>query len=88
MPTIGETLKGYEATAWQGLFAPAGTPRPIVERIAAEVKNVWNLPEVIAALKNVGAEPAPSTPDQFAQYIAAERVRWGDVVKASGVKID
>ena len=88
LPTIGETLKGYEATAWQGLFAPAGTPRPIVERIAAEVKNVWNLPEVIAALKNVGAEPAPSTPDQFAQYIAAERVRWGDVVKASGVKID
>ena len=52
------------------------------------MKNVWNLPEVIAALKNVGAEPAPSTPDQFAQYIAAERVRWGDVVKASGVKID
>jgi tripartite-type tricarboxylate transporter receptor subunit TctC len=88
LPTIGETLNGYEATAWQGLFAPAGTPRPIVEKISAEVKQVWNLPEVIAALKNVGAEPAPSSPDEFVAYTAAERERWGDVVKASGVKID
>lgn len=88
LPTISETLPGYEATAWQGLFAPAGTPRPIVENIAAEVKRIWQLPEVVTALKNVGAEPAPSTPDEFAAYTAAERVRWGEVVKASGVKID
>jgi tripartite-type tricarboxylate transporter receptor subunit TctC len=88
LPTIGETLAGYEATAWQGLFAPAGTPRPIVEKIAAEVKRVWELPEVIAALRSVGAEPAPSTPDEFAAYTASERLRWGEVVKAAGVKID
>jgi tripartite-type tricarboxylate transporter receptor subunit TctC len=88
LPTISETLPGYEATAWQGLFAPAGTPRAIVETIAAEVKRVWELPDVITALKNVGAEPAPSTPDEFAAYTAAERDRWGEVVKASGVKID
>jgi tripartite-type tricarboxylate transporter receptor subunit TctC len=88
LPTISETLTGYEATAWQGLFAPAGTPRPIVEKIAAEVKRVWELPDVIAALKNVGAEPTPSTPDEFTAYTAAERRRWGEVVKASGVKID
>ena len=88
LPTIGETLKGYEATAWQGLFAPTGTPRPIVDKIAAEVRHVWELPEVKTALKNVGAEPVTSSPDEFTAYIAAERVRWGDVVKASGVKID
>jgi tripartite-type tricarboxylate transporter receptor subunit TctC len=88
LPTISETLTGYEATAWQGLFAPAGTPRPIVETIAAEVKRVWELPDVVAALKSVGAEPALSTPDEFAAYTAAERNRWGEVVKASGVKID
>ena len=88
LPTIGETLKGYEATAWQGLFAPTGTPRPIVDKIAAEVRGVWELPEVKTALKNVGAEPATSSPDEFAAYTAAERVRWGEVVKASGVKID
>src|SRR6266481_2456999 len=61
LPTIGETLTGYEATAWQGLFAPAGTPRAVVDRIAAEVKRVWQLPDVVAALKSVGAEPATST---------------------------
>jgi len=88
LPTIGETLKGYEATAWQGLFAPAGIARPVLDTIAAEVKQVWQLPEVVAALKNVGAEPVTSSPDEFTAYIAAERVRWGDVVKASGVKID
>src|SRR5437762_8522692 len=49
LPTIGETLKGYEATAWQGLFAPAGIARPVLDTIAAEVKQVWQLPEVVAA---------------------------------------
>ena len=88
LPTIGETLKGYEATAWQGLFAPAGIPRATLDKIAAEVRQVWQLPEVVTALKNVGAEPATSSPDEFAAYIAAERGRWGEVVKASGVKID
>ncbi len=88
LPTIGETLNGYEATAWQGLFAPAGTARPIVERIAAEVKRIWELPEVVTTLKNVGADPAPSTPDEFTEYSKAERAKWGKVVKASGVQID
>ena len=88
LPTIGETVKGYEATAWQGLFAPAGVPRPIVDKIAADVKRIWELPEVGKQLKDVGAEPAPSTPDKFTAYTRAQRVKWGDVVKASGVKID
>ena len=88
LPTIGETLTGYEATAWQGLFAPAGTPRPIVDKISAEVKRIWELPEVVTALKNVGAEPAPSSPDEFSEYTKVERARWGEVVKASGVQID
>src|SRR6185437_959305 len=88
LPTIGETLKGYEATAWQGLFAPAGTPRPILDKIAAEVKRIWGLPEVVTALKNVGAEPAPSTPEEFTEYTKTERAKWGEVVKAAGVQID
>jgi tripartite-type tricarboxylate transporter receptor subunit TctC len=88
LPTVGETLKGYEATAWQGLFAPAGAPRPLVDQMSAEVRRVWSLPEVIKALQNVGAEPATSTPDEFADYAKAERARWGEVVKASGVKIE
>jgi tripartite-type tricarboxylate transporter receptor subunit TctC len=88
LPTIGETLNGFQATAWQGLFAPAGTPRPIVDKLAAETKRILELPEVVKSLKELGAEPAPSTPDEFAAYTASERARWGEVVRASGVKID
>jgi tripartite-type tricarboxylate transporter receptor subunit TctC len=88
VPAIGETVKGYEAVAWQGLFAPAGTPRPAVERIAAEVRRIWGLPEVVAGLTKLGAEPVVSTPDAFATFARAERVKWAEVVKAAGVKID
>ena len=88
LPTIGETLNGFSVSGWQGLFAPAGTPRPIVDKIAAEVKRIFELPDVVTALKNVGGEPAPMTPDQFAAFIASERPKWRDVVKASGVHID
>ena len=59
-----------------------------VDKIAAEVSRVWGLPEVVTALRNVGAEPAPSTPDEFADYTRVERAKWGEVVKASGVQID
>jgi tripartite-type tricarboxylate transporter receptor subunit TctC len=88
LPTIGETLPGYEATAWQGLFAPAGTPRPIVDAVAAEVNRIWRLPDVIKALQTVGAEPVTTTPDEFTQYTKTERAKWGEVVRAAGVKIE
>ena len=89
VPAIAETIKGFEATAWQGLFAPAGTPKPIVEAIAAEAKRVWNLPEVKAVLTKAGADSALSaTPDAFTAFTRAERVKWAGVVKAAGVKID
>ena len=88
VPAIAETIKGFEATAWQGLFAPAGTPRPIVDAIAAETKRIWNLPEVVASLKKVGADSAITTPDEFTAFARAERVKWAEVVKAAGVKID
>jgi tripartite-type tricarboxylate transporter receptor subunit TctC len=89
VPAIAETIKGFEATAWQGLFAPAGTPRPIVDKIAAEAKRVWNLPEVKEALTKVGADSALSaSPDAFTAFTRAERAKWADVVKASGVKIN
>jgi tripartite-type tricarboxylate transporter receptor subunit TctC len=88
VPAIGETVKGYEATGWQGLFAPAGTPRPIVDKIAAEVKRIFELPEVAASLRKLGGEPSPMAPDVFAEFVRSQRVRWGEVVKASGVRID
>jgi tripartite-type tricarboxylate transporter receptor subunit TctC len=88
VPTIGETIKGFEATGWQGLYAPAATPRAIVDKIATEVKRIFGDPAVKAALENVGGEPAAMTPDAFAAFARAERVKWAEVVKAAGVRIE
>lgn len=88
LPTIGETLPGYAATAWPGLYAPAGTPRPIVEQLAAEVKRIIERPDVAEALRAVGAEPAPMAPDAFAAFAKDERAKWKEVVKLSVARID
>jgi tripartite-type tricarboxylate transporter receptor subunit TctC len=88
LPTIAETVPGYEATGWQGLYAPAGTPRPIVDKIAAEVKRILSDPQVIKTLAGVGGEPAPMSPDEFAAYAKAERAKWSKVVAAAGVHIE
>jgi tripartite-type tricarboxylate transporter receptor subunit TctC len=88
VPTIGETVKGFEATGWQGLFAPGGTPRPVVDKIAAEVQRIFSEPQVVTALANVGGEPAPMTPDAFAAFARTERAKWAEVVKAAGVRIE
>jgi tripartite-type tricarboxylate transporter receptor subunit TctC len=88
LPTIGETVTGFEATGWQGLFAPAGTPRDIVETLADEVRRIFSLPEVAAALQSVGGDPLPMSPNDFAQFTRAERAKWAKVVKGSGVRVD
>ena len=87
VPTIGETIKGFEATGWQGLYAPAATPRAIVDKIAAEVKRIFGDPGVKTALENVGGEPAAMTPEAFAAFARTERAKWAEVVKAAGVRI-
>jgi tripartite-type tricarboxylate transporter receptor subunit TctC len=88
LPTIGETLPGYEATAWQGLFAPAGTPRPIIDRLATETKHILEMPDVASSLKAIGAEPTPMTPDAFTTFARAERAKWKEVVRVSGARLD
>jgi tripartite-type tricarboxylate transporter receptor subunit TctC len=88
LPTIGETLPGFEATGWQGLFAPAGTPRPIIEKLADEVKRIFSLPEVATSLDKVGGDPFPMRPDEFGRFVRAERIKWAEVVKSAGVHID
>ena len=83
VPAIAETLPGYDASTWHGLFAPAGTPRAIVDKIAADVKRIFETPDVQAKLKEIGAEPKPMTPDEFAKFGAAERKRYEEIVKAA-----
>jgi tripartite-type tricarboxylate transporter receptor subunit TctC len=86
VPTIAETLPGFDASSWHGLFAPAGTPKPIVDRLAAEVKEIFSTPETTKVLAEVGAVATPMSPDAFAKFIAAETAKWAEVVKAAKIQ--
>ena len=88
LKTIGEIIPGYEASSWFGVFVPSSVPKPIVDKLAAQVKQVLEMPEVVAKLSDVGAKPAPMTPEAFTSFVNAEREKWADVVKASGAKVD
>jgi tripartite-type tricarboxylate transporter receptor subunit TctC len=87
VPPIADTLAGFDATSWHGLFAPAGTPADIVATLAAETKRIFESPEVRKTLGEVGAVPAPMEPAQFVQFIAAERRKWQQVIQTAGVQL-
>ncbi len=88
VPTVAETVPGFEATTWFAMFAPAGTPRDVVMRINAEMVRVFKLPEVVDKLKALGLEPWISTPEELAKYQASEIVKWAKVVKDSGARAE
>ena len=88
VPTVAETVPGFEATTWFAMFAPAGTPRDVVMRINAEMVRVFKLPEVVDKLKTLGLEPWISTPEELAKYQASEIVKWAKVVKDSGARAE
>lgn len=90
IPTIAEAaqLKGYEATSWFGLLAPAGTPADIVNRLAQETQKALASAAVKERLQSQGAIPSGIGPAEFAKLIAAETRKWAEVVKASGAKVD
>jgi tripartite-type tricarboxylate transporter receptor subunit TctC len=85
VPPVADSLPGFEATSWHGVFAPAGTPRPIVDALAAEVKRIFEDPAVQKNLVEVGAVATPMTPDQFKEFISAERKKWQEVVQAAKI---
>jgi len=90
VPTMEEAagLKGFDATSWFGLLAPAGTPQDIVNRIQHEVAKSLGTPAIKEKLQAQGAIPSGNTPAEFARHIDAEHKKWAQVVKASGAKVD
>ena len=89
VPTIAEQgFPGVEATAWYGVLAPAGTPKPVVARLHDEVVRILKLPDVTQRLEGLGFEIVGSTPDELGRYIRTEIRKWEKVVKASGAKAD
>ena len=88
IPTIAETVKGYEFTSWFGCFAPAGTPKAIVDRLSAEIKQAVADPGVAAKLTAQGLDPMHMTPEAFAKHVRLEYDRLREVVKLSGARIE
>ena len=89
LPTVAESgVPGFSAVGWTGLLAPAGTPRPIIQKLNAEIVRVLSLPDVKEKLAGDGSEFGKNTPEDFSKFIKEEIAKWGKVIKASGARAD
>jgi tripartite-type tricarboxylate transporter receptor subunit TctC len=88
VPTIGETVPGYEVSIWYGIAAPRGTPPKIVEKLNQAVNAVLGDPKLQARLAELGGEPMPMTPAQFGKLVAEETERWGKLIRAANIKAE
>jgi tripartite-type tricarboxylate transporter receptor subunit TctC len=88
LPTIAETLPGYNASGWYGFVAPAATPKDVVVKLSAEMVRILRQPDVVTRLAGQGAEPVASTPDEFAAFIRAEIDKWSKLVAAAKMRAE
>ena len=88
VPTVADTIPGFEASSWFGVLAPAGTPRGIVVKINGEVAKWLASPDAKEKLAAQGANVAGGSPEDFTKHIQAETAKWAKVVKESGAKVD
>jgi tripartite-type tricarboxylate transporter receptor subunit TctC len=88
VPTFAETVPGYDVTFWGGIMAPRGVPEPILDRLSKELDAILRQPDVAERVRSFGATPVGGTRDHYAKVIQEDWVRWGEVVRASGIKPD
>ncbi|MDP2397576.1 MAG: tripartite tricarboxylate transporter substrate binding protein [Burkholderiales bacterium] len=89
VPTLAESgVPGYDMSPWIGVFVPAGTPRPIIDRLNAEINKVLAMPDVIKILENQALDPSPSTVDQFNSILKADYEKYGKLIKLTGAKVE
>lgn len=89
VPTVAEAgLPGYDSTGWFGVVAPAGTPAPIVQRLNTEITAALKDEQIVASMRNLGVEPAPTTPEAFDAYIRSETQKWARVIRQANIRID
>ncbi len=87
LPTVAEAgVPGYEANNWNGIVAPAGTPRALIERLQRDIRAIVEVPEMHGRLLQSAFEPIADTPDAFKRYLESERQKWGRVVREAGIK--
>ena len=89
LPTVAEAgLPGFEANNWNGFMVPAGTPRPIINRLNKDITAALLLPDIKDFLFKQGLDAAPGTPEEFGAYVKSEMAKWAKVIKAAGVKVN
>jgi tripartite-type tricarboxylate transporter receptor subunit TctC len=88
LPTIGETVRGYLAPTWTGVIAPAGVPRPIVDKLNAAINKALASDSFKEKFAKIGDEPAGGTPEEFVETIKTDSAKWSDVVRRSGAKLE
>ena len=89
LPTVAESgVAGFELTGWHGMFAPAGTPRDIVQRLSSEISRILAAPDMRQQLAGQGVDPVGSTPEQFAVFQNSEAAKWAQAIKVSGARAE
>jgi tripartite-type tricarboxylate transporter receptor subunit TctC len=88
VPPVAAIYPGFDTDGWQALFAPAGTPADVRQRLSAEIARVMAMPEVVSMLRNLGTEPLSSSPDQVDTMLRAQIASWGRIIRQNGIKAD
>ena len=89
MPTVAESgVPGFQVSEWNGLFAPAGTPRPVLERLEAETRAIVASPEMKKRFAELGVQGVGSSAQEFSAFLKAETTKWAEVIRTAGIRMD